>query len=229
MNTRSVPVFATVLTLGLTPTAALAGSGDVAATQAYIRANYGLVHAARAKQAASEAALQSVLSGVRRECPRAAAESPQNHDSEQLSNEVVLTMRIAGTRPETPAIAAFTRAVKGLHWSKRKLTNAIQSYVSELKALSTAPTPNLCADIRAWVASGYRTRSPSTMKLDQEFETLNVALGELAAPLLAPYERPGERAILSRTIQFELQIADFEANAGVETWGQIMDSLGLSP
>jgi hypothetical protein len=66
------------------------------------------------------------------------------------------------------------------------------------------------------------------MQLDREFETLNVALGELPAPLLAPYERPGERAILIRTTQLELQIADFEANA-VKTWGQIMDSLGLNP
>jgi hypothetical protein len=67
------------------------------------------------------------------------------------------------------------------------------------------------------------------MQLDQRFETLNVALGELPAPLLAPYERPQERAILSRTSQLEVQIADFEANAGVETWGEIMDSLGLNP
>jgi hypothetical protein len=229
MDTRSISVTVVVVALGLAPTPALAASGDVAATQAYIRANYGLVRAAKAKQAASEAALRSVLSGVRRECPKAAAESPQNHDSEQLSNEVVLTMRIAGTQPEIPAIAAFTRAVKGLRWSNRKLTSTIQSYVSELKAVSTAPTPNLCADIKAWVASGFRTRSPSTMQLDQRFETLNVALGELPAPLLAPYERPQERAILSRTSQLEVQIADFEANAGVETWGEIMDSLGLNP
>jgi hypothetical protein len=229
MNTRSVSVVSIVTALALAPTPAFAASGDVAATQTYIRANYGLVRAARAKQASSEAALQSVLAGVRRECPKAAAGSPQDHDSEQLSNEVVLTMRIAGTKPELPAIAAFTRAVKGLRWSNHKLTSTIQSYVSELKALSTAPTPNLCADIKAWVASGFQSRSPSTMQLDQEFETLNVALGELPAPLLAPYERPSERAMLTRTSQLELQIADFEAVAGVETWGQIMDSLGLNP
>jgi hypothetical protein len=229
MYARSVSLLATLVTLWLAPTAALAASGDVAATQAYLRANYKLVHAATAKQAPSEAALHGVLDGVRRECPKAAAESPQNHDSEQLSNEVVLTMRIAGTRPDIPAIVAFTRAVKGLHWSNRKLTSTIQTYVSELKTLSTTPTPNLCADIKAWVASGFRTRSPSTMQLDQQFEALNVALGELAAPLLTPYERPQDRAILLRTKQAEVQIGDFEANAGVETWGQIMDTLGLSP
>jgi hypothetical protein len=228
MNTRSVPVLAIVVALGLAPTPALAGSGDVAATHAYIRANYALVQTARTNLGTSEAALTSLLSGVRRECPNAAAESPQDHNSEQLSNEVVLAMRIAATHPDLRAIGNYTRAVKGIRWSNHTLTSTIQSYVSGLKTLATLPAPNLCADIKAWAVGGFHTLSASTIQLDGQFETANQAAGELPALLLAPYARPQERGILRRTSQLEVQLGDAEARA-VETYSQIMDALHLNP
>jgi hypothetical protein len=73
----------------LAPTTALAAPSDIAATRAYVQANYRLVQAAVSKIGPIEATLRGVLSKVRRECPMAAAGSPQDPNSEQLSNEVI--------------------------------------------------------------------------------------------------------------------------------------------
>jgi hypothetical protein len=228
MSKGSVPLLAAVLALVVGPTPALADPSDIAATQTYIRANYALVHAGGAKVGTGEAALKSLLRKVRGECPKAAATSPENQEAEQLSNEVVGTMTIVAFHPAVPAILAFVRAVAPLHWSNPRLTRTVASYTSKLKALSTLAAPNLCADVRAWTASGFHTLSPSTTRFDQLFSKVDVALGEVPARLLAPYERPSETATLDRTKRLEDQLTEAEARA-VESWGKILEALALNP
>src|SRR5438445_581586 len=92
------PVLTAALALAAMPAPALAGQRDAAATRAYIQADYALVHAARVNLAASEAALQELRRQIRAQCPKAAAGSPQDRDSEQLSNELVGAMTVAAIR-----------------------------------------------------------------------------------------------------------------------------------
>ena len=193
-----------------------------------MQANYTLVQAASGKIKAAEAALQRVLRQVQGECPSAAANSPQNPDSTKLSNEVIGAMVLNAYHTDVPAGTAFIRAVKGLRWSNRSLTNTIQSYAAKLNVLRTLAPPNVCADVRAWVSSGYRTLPASTIRFDEQFMPNWVAIGELP-PQLAPSERPSQTAILRRSNQFESQLTETEANAGVETWGEIMNALILQP
>ncbi len=110
------------------PSAALAGSGDVAATRTYIQADYTLVHTARVNLATSEAALQRLRHQIAADCPGAAAGSPQGTDSEQLSNELVGAMTLAAIGPDVRAVAAFASTVEHLHWSSGALTRKVQSY-----------------------------------------------------------------------------------------------------
>jgi hypothetical protein len=222
---------AVILTAGLAlmcAPSALAGSGDVAATQKYIQANYTLVKAGSAKLGAARAALLAVRHRIEGECPRAAVESPQNPDSTQLSNEIIGAMVIASYRTDVPAGENFIRAAAGLRWSNHALTSTVQSYVGKLKVLNRLAPPNVCADVRAWVGSGYRTLPASTVRFDQEFMPNWVALGELPARL-GPYERSSQKALLRRSNQLEAQLTEFEAEDGVETWSQIMNALVLNP
>lgn len=228
MGKGLVVLLTVVVALVGAPASALGASGDVTTTQRYIQANYTLVQAASAKIKTAEAALQTVLHQVSGECPNAAANSPQNADSTQLSNEVIGAIVLAAYHTDIPAGTNFIRAAKGLRWTNRALTSTVQSYVGKLKVLTTLAAPNVCADVRAWVASGYRTLPASTAHFDDQFMPNWVAIGELP-DLLTPYERPGQAAILRRTNQFEAQLTETEANAGVETWDQTMNKLVLQP
>jgi hypothetical protein len=215
------------LALASSATPAVGQSGDVAATQTYLNANYALLRAAKSARASSKAALQGILHGVRRECLMAAAESPQDPNSEALTFELVGAMIVLGTRPDQQAISRFAGTVASLRFSSRKLTSTVRSYAQQLGSLSRLAAPGLCADVRAWAASGFRTLPATTTAFNQRYKAINVPIGNLPGGL-ARFERPAQRGLLARTRELELEVADFEAEA-VETWEQIMGALALNP
>jgi hypothetical protein len=228
MSKLPLPALAAALTLAAAPTTALAGPADVAATRAYIQADYALVHTARINLATSEAALQRLRRRITAECPKAAAGSPQDRSSEQLSNELVGAMTVAAIQPDVRAVAAFASAVKRLHWSNATLTHKVHSYATRLKTLSMLPAPDVCGDVKAWAASHYQALPASAVSFDSRYYKVEVAVGETPAKLLAPSEQSKERALLAHTERIEGQLSEAEANA-VYTWGHIMGSLALSP
>lgn len=219
---------ALALALAAAPPAALARSENANATRAYIHANYVLVRAARSNLAAGEAALRSLARQITGECPLAAAASPENHDSEQLSNEVAGGLTVLAYRPDAAAITAFTRAVEGLHWSNRGLTRTVKTYAAQLKGLATLATPDVCGDVKAWTAGGFQTLPASTSQFDQRYYAVDIEAEEVPLRLLAPYESASEASLLHRTKQLEAPLAEAEANA-VADYTQILDALDLQP
>lgn len=228
MPSQTLPILAATLILAATSVPALASPGDVAATRTYIRADYALVHAARANLETSEAALQKLRRRIAAECPKAAAGSPQDRDSEQLSNELVGTMTVVAIQPDKGAVAAFAGTVERLRWSSATLTRKIHSYAMRLRTLSLLPAPDVCADVRAWVTGGYQALPQSAVSFDGRYYKVEVAVGEVPAKLLEPSERPDERPVLARAQRIERQLSEAESNA-VSTWGHIMESLALNP
>jgi hypothetical protein len=201
---------------------------DIAATRAYIAADYELVHTARVNLKTGEAALESLRATIGGECPKAAAASPENEAAEHLSNEVVGAMGVAFVRSDVPAVEAFAAAVTPLHWSEEKLTRKAVVYAGKLKALAALQEPDVCDDVRAWAASGYKTLQPATTQFDREYSANDVGIGEVPARLLAPYENARERAQLALTKQSENELVEAEARA-VEPWSKILDALDLQP
>jgi hypothetical protein len=237
MRKQTIPILIASLALAMAPASALAKAGtkvtkakksDIAATKAYIAADYALVHTARTNMLAGEAALEELRNKIGAECPMAAAASPENEAAEKLSNEVIGTMGVAFIRSDTQAVAAFIDAVAPLHWSNPKLTRKAVTYAAKLKVLAALSAPDLCGDVRAWAASGYRTLRPSTAQFDQIYLANDVGIGEVPAHLLAPYEDRAERITLQHTAKFENELVDAEARA-VEPWSKILDSLDLQP
>src|SRR5947209_7763162 len=112
MPRRLPAIGGAMLLIALVP--GVARASDASATEAYLRANYALVKAGHSHVGASIAAYKGVLATVRRSCPRAASESPQNPESTQLSNEVIGTMVLSAGKPDRPAIRAYLHAVAGL-------------------------------------------------------------------------------------------------------------------
>jgi hypothetical protein len=224
---RLLLIAGALMAIAAVPSPAVAASADVSATQAYVRANYALVSSAHARIGVADAILKSLLARVRRECPKVAAGSPQDTDSEALTFELVGEMRLAATRPNAPAVAAFARAVAPLRWSNPRLTSAVRSYSRQLRKQSQLAIPDVCAEVRAWVASGFHALPAGTRRFNLAMPDY-VGMGMLPSGLIAPFVTPGQRSVLARTRQLEDDIIEFEAFA-VETWGQIMDELALNP
>jgi hypothetical protein len=210
--------------LGAAP--ALARS-NAASTQSYVQANYALVRVARSHLATSEAGPLQVLAQVRRECPNAGAGSPQDPESTQMSDEVIGAMVLSAAKPDLQAIRTFVRAAGALSWSSHALTSAVRGYVGKLQTVLSLPTPNLCADVKAWAADGYRALPASTVSFVAKFMPAWVALGYLP-PQLARYESSAARALAGRSAPLEEQLTEGEARA-VEHWGAIMNTLVLWP
>jgi hypothetical protein len=209
------------------PTPALAASGDVATTRTYIQANYALVHYAATRLGTARSLLDGVLNRARTDCPRAAAGSPQNPQSTMVSYEIIGAMVLAAYHAAQPQITAYTRVAARSHWRSRTLNNSIHAYAGKLTTLSTLAAPNLCADIGAWAAGGYKSLPASTVRFDQRFVPAWVPLGEVPAQL-ASSERPDERSTLQRISQSEEKLTNFEAEA-VETYGMLMNTLAVNP
>lgn len=205
-----------------------ATTADIAATRAYVAADYALVHTARVNLKTGEAALESLRQTIGAECPKAATASPENEAAEHLSNEVVGAMGVAFVRSDIPAVDAFAEAVASLRWSDGKLTRKVVVYADKLKALAALQEPNVCGDVRAWAASGYKTLQPDTTQFDREYSANDVGIGEVPARLLAPYESSHERGQLALTKQSENELVEAEARA-VEPWSKILDALDLQP
>lgn len=203
--------------------AALAGPGDVAATRSYVQDNYELVRGTKARLGAAEAAIRGLIAKVRRECPRVGAGSPQDEQSEQLNNEVIGTIVVTAWHVGAQPIRAYLRKAGALRWSDPRLTRAVHSYVAKLGTITTLPAPDLCADVRAWAASGYRTLPAGVARFDRAYLNAWVAVG-LIPRGLSPYETAAERAVIRRSRQLAEAIADFEARA-VERYGELLDAL----
>jgi hypothetical protein len=222
-------LLALLAVLALGPADALAGQGDIATTRAYLQANYRLVQLTAAKIRPIEATLRSVRSQVLRECPKAAAGSPQDTASEQLSNEVIGAMVTASVHlVEARPSREYVHTAQRLSWSNPGLTRAVRGYANKALGLVALAPPKLCADVKSWAASGFHTLPASTASFAPRFISVWIAPGELP-PALARYETPAERPLLRRTERLEKQFTEMEANAGVQTWGEIMDGLGLLP
>jgi hypothetical protein len=214
--------------LAVAPPAASASSADVAATQALARATNTLVRASQPDIAKALANVKSFANQTLAQCPRVAAGSPQNHDSEQLDNEVAGALTTVGYRTAAAPIATFAHAVKGLHWSNGRLTRAVRTFATKLVGLSTLAVPSLCGDIGAWVTSGYQTLPTSTTQFNERYSAVDPEAEEspLIIRLATPYGTPSDVPVLHRVERFEAQLAEAEAK-GVEYYVHLMNSIEL--
>jgi hypothetical protein len=226
---RSFLAVAVGLALGLAslPGNAYSDSGDASATRAYLMADYTLMRTVSAHLPRSETALLGLLAHVRQVCPLAAEHSPQNPQSTQLSNELIGTMVLTGGHVDRRAVQAYVNTAKRLRWSSRRVNREVQFHVRSLQTLLSLATPDICADVKSWAASGFSALPAHTIQFARVFIEGWVRPGTLPSQL-ALFEQGSDRVLAHRASQLEDRVTDFEA-AEVETWGKIMDALVLLP
>jgi hypothetical protein len=221
---RSV-LFAT-LALGLMPAQALATPQDIAATHAYIQANYALARASVARIGVAQAKIERLNGQLARECPREGAGSPENEASQPVPHEVVVALWSIAYGINAGPIRTFINATKRLRWSDRRLTNIAESYARSLHEMATLPLPDLCADVRAWKASGFQLAPAATARLVLRVEAIE--LKTIPPRLLVRYERGADSGTLARTARLETKLEETEIIIGQNDWQQLLGTLALN-
>jgi hypothetical protein len=225
MRGRIAMIF-TVLAFGVAPAAALGTPQDIASTHAYIRANYTLNRATQKKVKVAQASIESVIHKLGEECPMLGVGSPQNEESQHLSYEVVVALWSASYATDAGPIRAFARTVRHLHWSNPKLTHMTQRYAADLQDLASLQMPNVCGDVTAWKETGFKAVPATSIQLDQRVEAIEPKA--IPPSLLAPYEKPADKAILATTTRIESQLQQIETIEGFNDWDQALETVGLN-
>jgi hypothetical protein len=104
MITFRLPIVFTVFVVAAVSTPALARADDIVSTRTYIRADYALVHAAKLKLPAGEAASANLVKKITHKCSNVAAGSPNNKDAVQLGEEALGAVGIVISSPNRKAI-----------------------------------------------------------------------------------------------------------------------------
>jgi hypothetical protein len=128
-------------------------------------------------------------------------------------------------RADAAPIRAFVKAVRPLRWSNAKITQLAQHYASTLQGLSRLQLPDLCADVRAWSTSGFKTLPFSTLSFDAHTESLEGHT--VPQRLLAPYEEPEDKGLVQQTTKIETKLERTETVEGFNDWDTLLATLGL--
>jgi hypothetical protein len=222
---RCLAIAVAAATFLLSSQAALATPADMAATHAYLRADYALARASEAMEPAVQDNVNRFSAKIGQECANAGAEAPQNEEAQRLSSEVAGALWSVGYHTVAAPIRAFARAVGRLHWSSRRLTQLARGYADSLSALATLPQPDLCGDVGAWKASGFRTIPARTLSFDRRSE--GIQPHAVPQRLLAPFEQPADRAVARRIAGLEYELEGDEFTVGFEDWTDLLTTLGL--
>jgi hypothetical protein len=199
---------------------AVARSNDRATTHAYLADVYAYTQAVVAAEPAVLTAYESAANKLSAECPGVLAAAPQESFRELFSDESKKTARQRGEASRQgrqlryldlelivylssaeleivrPLRLVFAQEVAALRWSEVPVTRRVHAdATNSLSAL--LEVPNVCADMRAWVASGYRSLSPNTNTLVKKlFASIRHEPEQpTIESLLKPYEGPSEKAL----------------------------------
>jgi hypothetical protein len=242
-------VLASIVALALVGCGGSSDTADKRATHAYLQAAYSYEQMAMTNIPAVHTAAIRFANKLGSECPgvmagtedmqgssrsfaRQVGESRREEEqSGELEEEIGLAEREALERPDRQALSTFANAVRQLHWSNPELTRQILSEVAELQTQAEQPIPDVCADIKAWVSSGYKTLPHTTKKFrvkrDEEAkQSQQTVPTRSTASLLSSYEGPSEKRLISETQALRKQARN-DRRALTSVYERLLRRLGL--
>lgn len=205
------------------------GSTDAVATHSYLRIAYAQTRAEVAGLHAGIVAIEAFAKRLQVQCPGVLANAPKAATGEKPSSsavkiaeeELAAALGVA-EQTEYKRRSAFARAVAPLRWSDRALTRLVRSYVAGELEQAKLPSPDLCADVSAWVKSGYQSVSPGTESYLRRVAALSQATSgvkEVIMHKLGRYESQADKRVAKR-------IAKLEESAGRTLLPKVLTALG---
>jgi hypothetical protein len=222
---RTCSTILVALALALLPTQANAAPQDLAATHAYIQANYALARAMVARIGPAQAKIERLNGGLARECAHVGIGSPENEASQPVSDEVAAALWSVAYGTIAGPIGAFVRTSAHLHWSNHMITLIAQRYARSLHEMATLPLPNLCEHVRSWKASGFQVIPQVAVRIASHANSIE--LNPIPPRLLTPYARGSDAGLLARTARLETKLEENEFMVGQDDWIQVLQTLGL--
>ncbi len=210
---------------------------DRAATHAYLVAIERWDDAQLANAVQSAAAVEALASQISSECPGVLAGSPpqgsgfepissvppasseqssaraegerslQSRQRDGLRLELSAALDSPFQQADHAATVALIGALAPLTWSNPKLTALLHAILAIFGEELTISAPLVCADLRSWVASGYKILSPASKEFAKHsqrlfvsaFALIDVYLNDDVTPLprlLASSESRADRALV---------------------------------
>jgi hypothetical protein len=215
-----------VLAVGLTPADATAAPRDVASTHAYLVAGYAALHAVVGKWSAVEADIHKLNLRFHAECPKVGAGGPQSEEEQKLSYEVAGALWATGYHTDAGIIRKFVKAVRPLRWSNPTVNRSAHRFIKGLQEMSALSVPDLCGDVRAWGAGGFKAVSPNTERFDRHVEAIEVK--EIPRKLLMRYVQPSDKGLLKRVEHLYTRFSELEFTTGQDSWDTLLETLALN-
>jgi hypothetical protein len=226
MGRRFVIAFA-VLALGAVPAGARATPReDISSTHTALVAAYTAMHGVVSTWPAMEAKLNQLNRKFAAECPHVGAGSPQNESGQRLSYEVAGALWATAYHADAKFAYAFINAVSPLRWSNHAIVRRGLKFIIGLHEMIALRVPDLCGDVRAWAAGGYKTVPANTEQFDLHVEAIEV---EIPSPqILAPYVQPSDRGLFARLKHLVTKFEELETITGQRFWDTLLETLALN-
>lgn len=215
-----------VLTIGLAPASAVAAPRDIASTHAYLVAGYSALHDVVSKWPKIEANVRKLEQRFKSECPAVGAGSPQSEEEQKLSYEVAGALWATGYHTEARVVRRFTKVVNRLQWSNPAITRSARRFTRGLTEMVALPIPDLCADVRAWGAGGFKAVPATTEQYDRRVESIQVK--EIPRQLLAPFVSASDRSLRARVEKLATKFEELEFERGQDDWNALLEVLSLN-
>ncbi len=223
---RGVAIALTVLAVGVVPAGASGAQRDVASTHAYLVAAHTALHAVVSKWSTVEADIHQLDLRFHTECPDVGAGSPQSEEEQKLSYEVAGALWATGYHAETNVVRAFVKAVSPLRWSNPAITRSAHKFAKGLQEMAALAVPNLCGDVRTWIAGGFKAVPADTQQYDRHVEAIEVK--EIPRGLLLSFLPPSDKGLLAGTEHLATQFEELEFKRGQVDWNVALETLGLN-
>ncbi len=219
-------MLATVILGGGVPaTGNAASSHDIAAARIVLTSGYETLRGVLRTWPKVEASLRNLNSRFARECPGIGAGLPQTEIEKRLSYEVAGALWATAYRADAPIVKRFIHRVTGLTSSNPKINRRVYRFLNGLNEMLALQVPDICADVRAWTASGYERMPTSTLQFDSHVEAIDV---EIPSPKLAdPYLVSSDRALVPKLEHLITKFEELEFTVGQRFWNMLLETLDV--
>jgi len=223
---RGCSAILAALALALLPARAIAAPQDLAATHAYIQANYQLARAMVARIGPAQAKIERLNGNLSRACPHIGIGSPETEASQPVAHEVAAALWSVAYGTAAGPIRTFVQTARPLLWSNGRITGIAQRYARSLHEMASLPLPDLCKHVRSWKASGFQVIPSAAVNLANRVDAIE--LTPVPPRLLAPYVRGADASLLTHTQRLETKLEENEFIVGQTDWIQVLETLGLN-